>query len=99
MIFEEKTGPLPVTTGMVEDAYRKVSSNGGSARHKLGEGTPQGGVISPLLASLYLHYTFDKWFDIHFSGLTFVSYADDIVIHCKTERQSYYVLDKVRARL
>jgi group II intron reverse transcriptase/maturase len=70
----------------------------GSVRHRLGEGTPQGGVISPLLANLYLHYTFDKWFDLHFPALTFTRYADDIIIHCHTERQSQYVLDKVRAR-
>ena len=70
----------------------------GSISHRSGEGTPQGGVISPLLANLYLHYTFDKWMDIHFSTLSFVRYADDIIIHCKTEKQSHYVLDRVRAR-
>jgi group II intron reverse transcriptase/maturase len=70
----------------------------GSVKHRAGEGTPQGGVISPLLANLYLHYTFDKWMDINFPTLSFVRYADDIIIHCQTERQSHYVLDKVRAR-
>ena len=70
----------------------------GSVKHRAGEGTPQGGVISPLLANLYLHYTFDKWMDINFPALSFVRYADDIIIHCQTERQSHYVLDKVRAR-
>jgi RNA-directed DNA polymerase len=63
-----------------------------------GKGTPQGGVISPLLANLYLHYTFDKWMDKQFPDLAFVRYADDIVIHCKTERQACYVLDKVQSR-
>ena len=70
----------------------------GSITHRMGMGTPQGGVISPLLANLYLHYTFDKWMDIHFPTLRFVRYADDIIIHCKTERQSHYVLNKVRER-
>jgi len=70
----------------------------GSISHRSGQGTPQGGVISPLLANLYLHYTFDKWMDIHFPGLSFVRYADDIVIHCKTEKQSHYVLNKVQER-
>ena len=70
----------------------------GIVRHRSGEGTPQGGVISPLLSNLYLHYTFDKWMDIHFSHLRFARYADDIIIHCTTERQSHYVLDKVRER-
>ncbi len=75
-----------------------IISPEGIERHRLGEGTPQGGVISPLLANLYLHYTFGKWMDIHFTELRFVRYADDIIIHCKTERQSHYVLDKVHNR-
>jgi RNA-directed DNA polymerase len=66
---------------------------------KAGKGTPQGGVISPLLSNLYLHYTFDKWMDMEFPDLVFVRYADDIVIHCKTERQAQYVLEKVQKRL
>ena len=70
----------------------------GSLKYRSGYGTPQGGVISPLLANLYLHYTFDKWMDINFPTLRFVRYADDIIIHCKTERQSQYVLDKIRNR-
>jgi len=64
-----------------------------------GKGTPQGGVISPLLANLYLHYTFDKWMEQQFSSLAFVRYADDIVILCQTEKQACYVLDKVQTRL
>jgi len=70
----------------------------GSKSYRTGQGTPQGGVISPLLANLYLHYTFDKWMDIHYSDLRFVRYADDIIIHCKTEKQSHYILNKVRDR-
>lgn len=66
---------------------------------KQGKGTPQGGVISPLLANLYLHYTFDKWMEINFPELVFVRYADDIVIHCKTEKQSHYVLSRLQLRL
>lgn len=64
-----------------------------------GKGTPQGGVISPLLANLYLHYTFDKWMEQQFPSLAFVRYADDIVIHCHTESQANYVLDRVQQRL
>lgn len=51
-------------------------------------GTPQGGVISPLLANLYLHYTFDLWMGREFPGVEFERYADDAVIHCKTEQQA-----------
>lgn len=49
------------------------------------EGTPQGGVISPLLANLFLHYTFDHWMTRHKPQIPFERYADDIVCHCKTE--------------
>lgn len=51
-------------------------------------GTPQGGVISPLLANLYLHYVFDVWIEKHWSGIQFERYADDIVCHCASEREA-----------
>ncbi len=66
---------------------------------KEGKGTPQGGVISPLLANLYLHYSFDKWMEKHYSEIPFVRYADDMVIHCKSEQQAHYILDKIKTRL
>ena len=47
------------------------------------KGTPQGGVISPLLANLFMHYAFDKWMEINFSDMPFARYADDLVIFCK----------------
>lgn len=62
-------------------------------------GTPQGGVISPLLANLFLHYAMDKWLEEQFSGLPFERYADDIIIHCYSEKQARYVLHQVRERL
>jgi len=52
------------------------------------EGTPQGGVISPLLANLYLHYVFDKWIEREWQGIQFERYADDIVCHCKSEQEA-----------
>jgi RNA-directed DNA polymerase len=45
-------------------------------------GTPQGGVISPLLANLFLHYAFDQWMERNYRHLPFERYADDIVCHC-----------------
>jgi RNA-directed DNA polymerase len=51
-------------------------------------GTPQGGVISPLLANLFLHYVFDVWLDRGFSGVPFERYADDIICHCRSEREA-----------
>ena len=52
------------------------------------QGTPQGGVISPLLANLYLHYAFDVWMKRNYPNIPFERYADDIVIHCRSEAQA-----------
>lgn len=52
------------------------------------KGTPQGGVISPLLANLFLHYAFDKWMERNFPNISFERYADDSVCHCKSEAQA-----------
>lgn len=52
------------------------------------QGTPQGGVISPLLANLFLHYTFDMWVEKHWKGIQFERYADDIICHCRTEQEA-----------
>ena len=62
-------------------------------------GTPQGGVISPLLANLFLHYAFDKWMEIHYPQLRFVRYADDVIVHCSTEEESKEVLEAIRERI
>lgn len=62
-------------------------------------GTPQGGVISPLLANIFLHVSFDQWMAMHYPGKRFERYADDIVIHCRTERQAIYLLKEITARL
>ncbi len=62
------------------------------------KGTPQGGVISPILANMYLNKVFDKWFKVEFPTLDFERYADDIIIHCYTEEQANYILDKSRQR-
>ena len=62
-------------------------------------GTPQGGVISPLLANIFLHVVFDKWMEQHYNGKPFERYADDIVVHCKTERQAKFLLKEIKLRL
>lgn len=64
-----------------------------------GKGTPQGGVISPLLANLYLHYALDIWLGKCFPDCRFVRYADDIIVHCSSERQARKVLKAIRTRL
>lgn len=52
------------------------------------QGTPQGGVISPLLSNLFLHYAFDTWLGRAMPGIPFERYADDIICHCRTEREA-----------
>ncbi|WP_391557595.1 group II intron reverse transcriptase/maturase [Robertmurraya sp.] len=62
-------------------------------------GTPQGGVISPLLANLFLHVVFDKWMEKQHPTKPFERYADDIVVHCKTEKQALYMLHLINKRM
>jgi group II intron reverse transcriptase/maturase len=52
------------------------------------KGTPQGGVISPLLANLFLHYAFDAWMARNFPDIPFERYADDVICHCRTQAQA-----------
>jgi len=62
-------------------------------------GTPQGGVISPVLANLFLHYTLDRWIKTHCRSVRLCRYADDGVIHCKSQRQAEWVLAQISQRL
>ncbi|MDA8119281.1 MAG: group II intron reverse transcriptase/maturase [Gammaproteobacteria bacterium] len=63
------------------------------------QGTPQGGVVSPLLMNLFMHYTFDTWMRRHFPHNPFARYADDAVIHCRTESEAREVLQAIDLRL
>jgi RNA-directed DNA polymerase len=62
-------------------------------------GTPQGGVVSPLLANLFLHYVLDAWMRREMRSIRFCRYADDGVIHCRSEAQAQYVVRKLGKRL
>ena len=62
------------------------------------QGTPQGGVISPILANLFLHYTFDVWMGKQFPGNPWCRYADDGLVHCRTEKQAQAVRSALDAR-
>jgi|APFre7841882630_1041343.scaffolds.fasta_scaffold04161_6 RNA-directed DNA polymerase len=61
-------------------------------------GTPQGGVVSPLLANLFLHYVFDMWMQRHHPGVPFERYADDVLCHCRTRAQAEAVLAQLTHR-
>ncbi|MBR9976577.1 MAG: group II intron reverse transcriptase/maturase [Bacteroidetes bacterium] len=62
-------------------------------------GTPQGGVVSPLPANLFLHYALDVCLQRWMCSVRFCRYADDGVIHCKSEAQATLVLRKLAERL
>ena len=51
-------------------------------------GTPQGGVISPILANLFLHYASDTWMARSFPRIPFERYADDAICHCKSAEEA-----------
>lgn len=62
------------------------------------KGTPQGGVISPVLSNLFLHYVFDVWMEIHHKGKPWCRYADDGLVHCRTEREAKRLLENLKQR-
>jgi len=74
-----------------------IAFKDGSLTHPK-EGTPQGGVISPLLANLYLHYTFDVWMKRNKPQIPFERYADDIVCHCQSEAEVTALKDELNVR-
>ncbi len=68
-------------------------------RYAREKGTPQGGVISPLLANLYLHFTLDYWLEKHYPTVPFVRYADDVILHCGSKEEAEQVLKAVHDRV
>ena len=62
-------------------------------------GTPQGGVISPLLSNLFMHYTFDLWMARTYPELPWCRYADDGLVHCRVEHEAEVVKAALQARL
>ena len=63
------------------------------------KGTPQGSAVSPTLANLFMHYAFDTWMARNYPSCPFERYADDAVVHCKTERQAQEVLVAIAKRM
>lgn len=76
-----------------------IQTKSGELLQKKGKGTPQGGVISPLLANLFLHYAMDKWLEQTHPTVKYVRYADDGVLHCKSKVQADYVLHNLGKRM
>jgi group II intron reverse transcriptase/maturase len=61
-------------------------------------GTPQGGVISPVLANLFLHYTFDDFMEKEFPTIPWARYADDGITHCTSLKQAKYLRKQLEER-
>jgi group II intron reverse transcriptase/maturase len=62
-------------------------------------GTPQGGVVSPILSNLFMHYAFDLWISGHTPTFPWCRYADDGLVHCRSEREAEALRAKLQARL
>lgn len=76
-----------------------VQKESGELVQKQGKGTPQGGVISPLLANLFLHYAMDKWLELNHPAVEFVRYADDAILHCRSKTHAEQTLVAIRGRM
>jgi len=72
--------------------------------YRTDKGTPQGGILSPILANIYLHYVLDLWFKHKLKkkikGYTeIIRYADDFIIGAQTKPEAEQILEEIKARL
>lgn len=63
------------------------------------KGTPQGGVISPMLANVFLHFVLDKWMQLHHPNIPFERYADDVIVHCNSQKEAEELLERINKRM
>src|SRR5208337_2365662 len=81
------------------ERWLKVPMEQDGIRKERTLGTPQGGVISPIPSNLFLHYTFDLWMNRTHPDLPWRRYADDGLVHCRTEQEAEALRAELRARL
>lgn len=70
----------------------------GAVKHPNGKGAPQGGVISPVLANIFMDIVFDKWVAKENPQIEFERYADDIIVHCHNIKEALRLLEKIKQR-
>jgi RNA-directed DNA polymerase len=66
---------------------------------KRDRGSPQGSVISPLLANIFLHHAFACWMQKEYPHIPFEYYADDVLVHCRTRRQANFLRQAIAERM
>lgn len=100
---------MKAVEGMIEEKWvrmyvrrwleMKIENSKGEEEERGGKGTPQGGVISPLLANIFLHYALDKWIEKQDREVKFVRYADDVIIHCQSKEKAEELAQRIRERM
>jgi RNA-directed DNA polymerase len=83
----------------IERWLRAPAQDRNGAQTSRMKGTPQGGVISPLLANLFLHYALDDWMKRRYPSVPFERYADDAIVHCHSQAQAEELRQAVAQRL
>ena len=73
--------------------------NEAGERIERSRGTPQGGVVSPILSNTFLHYAFDLWMARTHPDLPWCRYADDGLVHCRSEQEATALKAELYARL
>lgn len=63
------------------------------------KGTAQGSCISPLIVNIFMHHALDDWIRRHYPSIKFERYSDDLIVHCRSEKQARFILDKIERRL
>ncbi|MGH2508298.1 MAG: reverse transcriptase domain-containing protein [Ktedonobacteraceae bacterium] len=82
----------------VERWLKAPSMTAAGELKKRDRGTPQGGCVSPLLMNLFMHYAFDRWLRREVPYCRFARYADDAVVHCRSERMAHWVKERLAER-
>jgi RNA-directed DNA polymerase len=82
----------------IERWLKASFQKGDGTQNERMKGTPQGGVISPVLSNLFLHYVSDVWMKRNYPELPFCRYADDGIVHCRTKSEALALKETLEAR-